>query len=100
MAELPLLAACALMCFVHELSSSHKLPVFCLQICPSSGLPCDCGKPSTTSEVFVMGGAAAGKGGKDLGPRPGTAEPIFPPELKARVVMELCMPGGWKVARD
>jgi hypothetical protein len=47
-----------------------------------------------------MGGAAAGKGGKDLGPRPGTAEPIFPPELKARVVMELCMPGGWKVARD
>lgn len=68
------------------------------KVCPTSGLPCDCGMTSAKggSEVFVMGAAGAGKTAAQLGPQPGTCEPIFPPELKGRPVQELCMPGAFR----
>jgi len=85
-------------CGANGCATKEASPAPAGKICPSSGLPCDCGSskagksPSTSSEVFVMGGGVK-QDGKRLGPPPGTAEPIFPPELKGRAVTELCMPG-------
>ncbi|KAF5838823.1 molybdopterin binding aldehyde oxidase/xanthine dehydrogenase [Dunaliella salina] len=85
-------------CGANGCAPKEAAPAPAAKICPGSGLPCDCGSskagkgPSTTHEVFVMGGGVK-QDGKSLGPQPGTAEPIFPPELKGRVPTELCMPG-------
>lgn len=73
----------------------YTLLIITLQICPSSGLPCDCGAASaveTGAEVatdsddkLVIGGAATSA-------KP-TTEPIFPSELKTRVPKPLELPG-------
>ena len=60
-----------------------------LQVCPSTGRPCDCsaGAPTGTSsdDKDAMYGSTALK--------TPTAEPIFPPELRKRAVPELSLPG-------
>ncbi len=71
-------------------------PIFAiLQICPSSGLPCDCGAATTvepgaevatdSDDKLVIGGAA-------VSAKP-TTEPIFPSELKTRISKPLEIPG-------
>ncbi|KAJ9512823.1 hypothetical protein QJQ45_029028 [Haematococcus lacustris] len=73
------------------------------RVCPSSGLPCDCGAKvsngSTAGGCEAKGGCGGGGcgacGGSGYVGRSGksVAEPIFPPELKARAPQYLVMPG-------
>lgn len=66
-----------------------------MQICPSSGLPCDCGAAASvqpggevvtdSADKLVIGGAAQ--------PSEPSAEPIFPSELRTRVPPQLELPG-------
>ena len=66
-----------------------------LQICPSSGLPCDCGAAAAVAPGAVITTDSADKlkfGGSALPSKPG-CEPIFPSELRSRVAQPLELPG-------
>ena len=63
-----------------------------MQICPSSGLLCDCGVAPAENEVRTDREDKLGIGGKATHSRP-TAEPIFPSELKSRAAAPLYLPG-------
>ena len=66
-----------------------------LQICPSSGLPCDCGAAASVEPGAVITTNSADKlkfGGSALPSKPG-CEPIFPSELRSRVAQPLELPG-------
>lgn len=65
------------------------------QICPSSGLPCDCGAAAAVepgAEVATDSDDKLVIGGSKVSIRP-TTEPIFPSELKTRVPPPLELPG-------
>lgn len=65
------------------------------QICPSSGLPCDCGAAAAVEpggEVATDSDDKLVIGGSKVSTRP-TTEPIFPSELKTRVPPPLELPG-------
>ncbi|BDA44652.1 Xanthine dehydrogenase [Coccomyxa sp. Obi] len=65
------------------------------RICPSSGLPCDCGAAAAVepgAEVATDSDDKLVIGGSKVSTRP-TTEPIFPSELKTRVPPPLELPG-------
>lgn len=70
--------------------AAHCLSLFrCLQICPASGLPCNCSK----AEANGHGASANGKapaGGAEKAP---VREPLFPAELRQHQPQELRLQG-------
>lgn len=65
------------------------------QICPSSGLPCDCGAAAAVApgaEVATDSDDKLVIAGSAVSSKP-TTEPIFPWELKTRVALPLELPG-------
>lgn len=66
-----------------------------LQICPSSGLPCDCGAAKDVEVGAVVTTDSSDKlkfGGSAVHSKP-SCEPIFPSELRSRVAQPLELPG-------
>ena len=65
------------------------------QICPSSGLPCDCGAAATVAPGGMIATDSEDKlkfGGAAAASKP-SREPIFPSELRSRVAQPLELPG-------
>ena len=63
------------------------------RVCPSSGLPCECGEADPTTGVVESRSEHKEKGCGPLTPGHPTTEPIFPPELRRREAPELALPG-------
>ena len=66
-----------------------------LQICPSSGLPCDCGAAANVAPGGMIETDSDNKlkfGGAAKLSKP-SREPIFPSELRTRVAQPLELPG-------
>ena len=83
--------------FLGTLISLHHYfdPMCHLQICPSSGLPCDCGAAASVKPGAVITTDSGDKlkyGGSAVPGKP-SCEPIFPSELRSRVAQPLELPG-------
>jgi len=68
-------------------TQSHFDSTHGVQVCPSTGRPCDC------SDGQVINSSEDKQAVAELKHEKPPQEPIFPPELRKRQASELCLPG-------